>query len=81
MDANPFELKQRHREALLALPNVKGVGVGPKIVNGKPTNVMAIKVYVQRKVPKEQLTEGECVPKEIEGIPIDVEEMAPMRAY
>ena len=81
MSANTFEVKARHREELLRFPNVRGVGVGPKIVNGKLTDVMAIKVYVHRKVAKEELAEGECVPKEVEGVPTDVEEQAPLRAY
>ena len=72
--------KERHREELLGLPNVVGVGVGPKTVGGRPTNVMAIKVYVRRKVPEQELAEAELVPETIEGVPTDVEEQAPMRA-
>lgn len=81
IDADPFEVKERHREVLSALSNVIGVGVGPKIVDGKPAKAIAIKVYVQRKVTKEQLAEGECVPEELEGVPTDVEEMGPISAY
>ncbi len=80
MIANANEVKQRHRETLFQYPNVVGVGVGPKLVQGKPTDVMAIKVYVRQKVAPEQLTPEECVPKEIEGIPTDVEIQAPLRA-
>ena len=52
---------------LLKLPGVTGVDIGPKIVKGKKTNVMAIRVYVKkkRKVPG-------AIPKEIEGVPTDV---------
>ena len=75
------EIKDRHRAHLMSLPNVTGVGVGPKVVKGVTTREMAIKVYVRRKVPKEQLAEGECIPDGIDGIPTDVEEMAPMRAH
>lgn len=65
----------------MGLPNVVGVGVGPKTVKGNPTGVMAIKVYVSRKLPKEELSESELVPEQIEGIPTDVEQQAPLRAY
>ena len=77
----PSEIKKRHGEALLRLPNVVGFGVGPKMVGGKPTDVMALKVYVSRKMPREELKADECVPEEIEGVPTDVEEQAPLRAY
>ncbi len=78
---NLDEVKKRHRKMLLQLPNVVGIGVGPKIINGEPANVMAIKVYVRSKIPKEQLKEEQCVPKEIEGIPTDVEEQSPIHSY
>ena len=81
MKATPFEVKERHREQLSGLSNVVGVGVGAKIVKGQPTGAMAIKVYVSRKIAKDQLEEGQCVPKEIEGIPTDVEVMDQARAY
>ena len=73
-------LKKQYRETLLRLPNVVGVGVGPKVVNGTPTAIMAIKVYVRSKVPKDRLGENECVPEEIDGIPTDVEVQAPLQA-
>ena len=80
MSADPFEVKERHREKLMRLPNVTGVGVSRKVVDGKPTDGLAIKVYVSKKVEKEQLAEGECVPEEIEGIRTDVEVLDRMRA-
>ena len=80
MASDPFELKEKYRQALLGLPNVVGVGVGPKVVGGQLTEVLAIKVYVRSKVPEDRLAENERVPKEIEGVPTDVEEQAPLRA-
>ena len=79
--AEVTKVKERHREELLRLPNVTSVGVGAKVVAGEPKRVIAIKVYVAAKVPREQLTEAECVPKEVEGIPTDVEQLAPPKAY
>lgn len=82
MKPDPFQVKKRCSKALRSLPNVVGIGVGPKEINGEPTNIMAIKVYVRSKVPKEQLAPGECVADEIEGIPTDiVEQPSPMHAY
>ena len=77
--ANPFEVKDRYRDMLLALPNVTGVAVGRKRVDGK--DVVAIKVFVNKWVELERLNQEECVPKEIEGIPTDVEEIGRLLAY
>lgn len=80
MSSDPFEVKKRARDALMRLPNVVGVGVGPKLVDGKPVGEVAIKVYVRRKVPTESLLPEERVPNEIEGVPTDVEVQAPLQA-
>lgn len=78
--SRPIEVKKRYRETILSLPNVVGLGIGAKIVNGQPTNTVAIKVYVHSKIPEQHLTEGQCIPKKLDGIPTDVEELATPRA-
>ena len=73
---NPLKASlERHKQELLQLPNVLGVGVGPKVVAGDPTDQMAIKVFVSRKVPVEELKPDECVPASLDGFPTDVEVM------
>lgn len=54
---------------LLKLPGVVGVDIGHKLVGGVATEVMAIRVYVEKKkdVPQEH-----TIPVEIEGVPTDV---------
>ena len=69
------EVKRRHADELMALPNVTGVGVGER--DGSEV----IKVFVVRKLPLEALQESERVPGELEGVPCDVEEMGVTRAY
>jgi hypothetical protein len=54
---------------LLKLPNVRGVDIGYKYINGKKTDILAIRIYVTRKM---KVPEKDMVPKEIEGIPTDV---------
>lgn len=81
MPSDPIDVKRRHAEALLRLPNVVGVGVGPKVIAGHATPVMAIKVYVSQKVPRERLPPDACVPAQIEGVPTDVEVQSPLQAY
>jgi hypothetical protein len=61
------EAKARHESALLALPNVVGVGLGRR--NNQPV----ITVFVTRKVAEEHLTASDIVPESLEGHPTDVE--------
>lgn len=63
------KILEQHEDALMALPNVQGVGLGEK--GGQP----AIKVFVSRKVPKDALAENEMVPAQLDGVPTDVEEV------
>ncbi len=73
-------VKDRHSTYLLSLPNVTALGIGPKMRHGAPTGQASIKVFVARKLPLEELAEDERIPEELEGIPTDVEFMAPLRA-
>ncbi len=68
-------LKERYENRLLRLPNVVGVGIGVKVVNGIPARRMCLKVYVQKKIPKTQLRKKEVIPGALEGVKTDVEEI------
>lgn len=80
MNKNPYDVKNRHKKTILKLPNVVGIGVGPKVINGKQTDIMSIKIYVSSKLPEGELSSSDIIPKQIEGIPTDVEEQAEMDA-
>jgi hypothetical protein len=54
--------------------NVVGVGVGEKIDGDQPTGVLAVKFFVRRKFAPSDLTSKELLPKNIDGLPVDVEE-------
>lgn len=62
--------KQTSEEDLLELKGVTGVDVGYKYVKGQRTKQIAIRVMVVEK--KENVSEEQQVPKEINGIPTDV---------
>lgn len=62
-------IKRAVEGELLGLPGVCGVDVGHKYVNGEKTDVIAIRVYVEK---KEEVPEELAVPKEIQGVPTDV---------
>jgi hypothetical protein len=53
------------------LPNVVGLGVGNKIVNGQPTGEPALMVLVTHKEPPEYLPESDQVPGELGGVQTD----------
>ena len=68
-------VRARHEPALLAYPNVVGVSEGVRTRGGAPTGERCIVVYVQRKVPRDQLREDQVLPRELEGVPVDVVEI------
>jgi hypothetical protein len=69
------KVKQRAHEAFISFKGVLGVGYGLKRVEGKETRVTAVIVFVEKKLPKEEVREGELIPKSFEGFPTDVEEV------
>lgn len=68
------EVKDRWETTLLAIPGVTGVGVGFKWVRGKPTDELAIRVYVRE---KKRVPESERIPRRLDGYPTDVMELDP----
>lgn len=54
--------KERAEKDLFAIPGVHTVGVGFKRVDGKLTDEVAVLVYVDRKLPVEELRPGWLVP-------------------
>lgn len=69
------QVKQTHEADLLGRPNVVGVGVGFKRVGGQPTPEVAIVVMVRAKLPVAQLESGSLLPAELDGVPVDVQEV------
>ncbi|MGL6106308.1 trypsin-like peptidase domain-containing protein [Romboutsia sp.] len=63
------------------LPNVNGLGIGNKIINGIDTLSPCLKVMVIKKVGKEELQTHEIIPKEYKGIPTDVVEVGEIYAH
>jgi len=68
----------RMRDAVVNLgANVHGVGVGRKVVNGKPTDEMAVRIHVAQKFAKSAIPPRNLIPPELDGIPCDVIESPP----
>jgi hypothetical protein len=55
--------------------NIVGVGIDEKHVDGVPTGVQAVKFLVKSKVASSSLSRAEAIPKFVNGIPTDVEEV------
>jgi hypothetical protein len=72
--------KQAHGAFLLGLPNVVGVGVGLRMRRGKPTGEVALVVMVNKKIPDVELTSEQLIPRELDGVPIDVLEVGELKA-
>lgn len=67
-------VKRKYEEQLMSLPNVTGVGMGQK--GGKEV----IKVFVTRKLAASALRPEEIVPKRLNGVETDVEEIGVVTA-
>ncbi len=65
-------VKETVAERLMADPNVTGVGVGYKVVNGKRTDEVSLRIYVRKKLPKQLLRPEEILPESVDGILTDV---------
>ena len=65
---------QSHRDKLLGMPNVVGLGVGLRQKEGEWTDTVALIVMVNQKLPLEALAVEHRIPPEIDGIPVDVQE-------
>jgi hypothetical protein len=61
--------------------NIVGVGIAEKTVDGKPTGVLAVKFFVKTKFPKSSVPARLMLPKNIDGLPVDIEESGAFRAF
>jgi hypothetical protein len=65
---------RNHEARLLRKRNVLGVGIAKKIVGGRETDELCIVVFVERKLPKQQLRPRDIIPEIIETMKTDVVE-------
>lgn len=52
--------------------NVVGVGIGLKLIDGRPTAIRAVRIYVVRKLARRAVPAEFLLPDAIEGVPTDV---------
>ena len=73
-------VKQAHESELMSKANVVGVGVGFRQKGGQQTKDVSVVVMVERKVPSSELSAQDLIPAQIEGVPVDVQEVGQIRA-
>ena len=66
------DVKARNASRLKAYPNVIGVGIGYRVVGGKRTEEICIRVYVREKKTRRNLRSEDILPEEVEGVRVDV---------
>lgn len=74
-------VKSMYEGDLMCKANVVGVGIGLRQVGEKPTAEPAIVVSVTSKVPVSQLAPEDVIPRELDGIPVDVQAVGKLRAF
>lgn len=74
------QVKEASKDNLLGMENVVGVGVGYQVQDGEQTGDYAIVVMVSRKLPLPALAPNEVLPKNVNGVNIDVIEVGELRA-
>lgn len=74
-------VKRAHEADLMAKAHVVGCGVGYRRKAGMSTTTLALVVLVDRKVPAHQLSPRDAIPAEIDGIPVDVQEIGLLTAH
>ena len=68
-------VQQKYMEALLKLPHVVGVGIGFVKKDGVQTGQIGLVVMVDQKVSAQEVDPVDQIPKELDGVPVDVQEI------
>jgi hypothetical protein len=74
-DDQLIELNDRAAAKFLTIPGVTAVGLGGLERGGRPTGEVVLKVFVERKRSATELTPGELLPAQFEGVGVDVVEL------
>jgi hypothetical protein len=73
-------VQSAHEDELMSKANVVGVGIGLRQMGGATTDQVVLVVMVRHKVPSSQLAPQDRIPAEIDGVPVDVQEVGELRA-
>ena len=73
-------VKAAYEASLMRKANVVGVGIGLRQHKEEPVSEPVIVVSVTHKVPLSQLAPDDVIPRELEGVPVDVQAVGELRA-
>jgi hypothetical protein len=74
-----MSVSERYQSYMMQKANVVGVGVGYREKDGKLSDEVVLVVNVTRKLPSHELLPEDLIPREIEGVPVDVRETGEIR--
>ena len=74
------DVKNSHEADLMGKANVVGVGIGLRQRAGQSTGEPAIVVSVTHKIPPALVEPDDVIPSELDGVPVDVQEIGKLRA-
>jgi hypothetical protein len=66
------EAYEKAYKAYMVRANVTGIDIGYKYINGEKTDNIVVRIHVKEKISESNLEASEILPKEIDGIPVDV---------
>lgn len=66
------EVQTKYDDYLLSFPNVVGTGIGYRQRMSQPSEELCLVVMVSRKLAPEKLPPEAMLPRQLEGVPIDV---------
>ena len=75
------QVKLRYQADILSKANVVGVGIGLRSRQGKLTEEVAIIVMVTQKKTRAELADEDLVPRDLEGVPVDVQEVGDISTH
>ena len=78
--ARAQSVQAKYVDELMAKPYVVGVGIGLAKKDNTITQKVALIVMVSEKLPEAQLAPEDVLPKELDGVPVDVQEMGQFTA-
>jgi len=73
-------IQEKYAQELMQKAHVVGVGVGLAQKDGAYTQDVALVVLVDKKLPIAQLAAEDLIPREIEGVRVDVQETGELKA-
>lgn len=73
-------VKEAFEAELMSKANVVGLGIGLLEQSGRRGPTVALVVMVRKKMPPAQLAADDLLPREIEGVPVDVREVGEIQA-